>query len=94
ETTRSGWTRCSATRGRVRLVRGGQMRRSHDLMDVNAGTSAAGSASIEDVGWQLFRLMPDVASGRRKTWAEPNKDGIWPASDRQATRQTRNCPAA
>ena len=27
-------------------------------------------ASIEDVGWELFQLMLDVASGRRKTWAE------------------------
>jgi galactarate dehydratase len=45
-------------------------RRWHDLMDVNAGTIADGQASIEDVGWELFRLMLDVASGRRKTWAE------------------------
>ncbi|HEX6704489.1 MAG TPA: galactarate dehydratase [Albitalea sp.] len=45
-------------------------RRWHDLMDVNAGRIADGSASIEDVGWELFRLMLDVASGRRKTWAE------------------------
>ncbi len=45
-------------------------RRWHDLMDVNAGSIADGSASIEDVGWELFRLMLDVASGRRKTWAE------------------------
>ena len=45
-------------------------RRWHDLMDVNAGTIAEGSATIEDVGWELFRLMLDVASGRRKTWAE------------------------
>lgn len=45
-------------------------RRWHDLMDVNAGTIADGSASIEEVGWQLFHLMLDVASGRKKTWAE------------------------
>ncbi len=45
-------------------------RRWHDLMDVNAGRIADGSASIEDVGWELFRLMLEVASGRRKTWAE------------------------
>ncbi len=44
-------------------------RRWHDLMDVNAGRIATGEASIEDVGWELFRLMLDVASGR-KTWAE------------------------
>ncbi|HUL66149.1 MAG TPA: galactarate dehydratase [Burkholderiaceae bacterium] len=45
-------------------------RRWHDLMDVNAGRIADGKASIEDVGWELFRLMLDVASGRKKTWAE------------------------
>ena len=45
-------------------------RRWHDLMDVNAGTIADGSATIEEVGWELFRLMLDVASGRKKTWAE------------------------
>lgn len=44
-------------------------RRWHDLMDVNAGRIATGEASIEDVGWELFRLMLDVASGK-KTWAE------------------------
>ncbi len=45
-------------------------RRWHDLMDVNAGTIADGTASIEMVGWELFHLMLDVASGRKKTWAE------------------------
>jgi len=45
-------------------------RRWHDLMDINAGTIADGTATIEDVGWELFRFMLDVASGRRKTWAE------------------------
>ncbi|MGJ7507704.1 galactarate dehydratase [Variovorax sp. GT1P44] len=45
-------------------------RRWHDLMDVNAGRIADGDATIEDVGWELFRLMLDVASGRKKTWAE------------------------
>ncbi|MBS78128.1 galactarate dehydratase [Variovorax sp. Varisp41] len=45
-------------------------RRWHDLMDVNAGRIADGDATIEEVGWELFRLMLDVASGRKKTWAE------------------------
>ena len=45
-------------------------RRWHDLMDVNAGTIADGTASIEQVGWELFYLMLEVASGRKKTWAE------------------------
>ncbi len=45
-------------------------RRWHDLMDVNAGRIAEGQATIEDVGWELFHLMLEVASGRKKTWAE------------------------
>ena len=44
--------------------------RWHDLMDVNAGRIADGEATIADVGWELFHLMLDVASGRKKTWAE------------------------
>ncbi len=44
-------------------------RRWHDLMDLNAGRIASGEASIEEVGWELFRLMLEVASGK-KTWAE------------------------
>jgi len=45
-------------------------KRWHDLMDVNAGTIATGEKTIEEVGWQLFQLMLEVASGRKKTWAE------------------------
>jgi len=45
-------------------------RRWHDLMDVNAGKIADGTATIEDVGWELFHLMLEVASGRQKTCAE------------------------
>jgi len=45
-------------------------RRWHDLMDVNAGRIADGEATIEEVGWELFHLMLDVASGKKKTWAE------------------------
>ena len=44
-------------------------RRWHDLMDLNAGVIADGEASVEQVGWQLFHQMLDVASGRR-TWSE------------------------
>jgi galactarate dehydratase len=39
-------------------------------MDVNAGTIADGTQTIEQVGWQLFHLLLDVASGRQRTWAE------------------------
>lgn len=45
-------------------------RRWHDLMDINAGTIATGQASIEQVGWELFHFMLEVASGKKKTWAE------------------------
>ena len=45
-------------------------RRWHDLMDVDAGRIAIGDATIEEVGWELFRTMLDVASGRRRTWTE------------------------
>ena len=41
-----------------------------NLIDVDAGPIATGKATIEDVGWQLFRFILDSASGRRKTWAE------------------------
>ncbi len=44
-------------------------RRWHDLMDLNAGRIADGEATIESLGWELFHLMLDTASGRR-TWAE------------------------
>jgi galactarate dehydratase len=45
-------------------------RRWHDLMDVNAGRIAEGEVTIEELGWEMFRLLLDVASGRKKTWAE------------------------
>lgn len=45
-------------------------RRWHDIMDINAGTIATGQATIEQVGWELFHFMLDVASGKKKTWAE------------------------
>lgn len=41
-----------------------------DLIDVNAGRIASGDATIEEVGWEIFRLILDVASGRKKTWAD------------------------
>jgi galactarate dehydratase len=41
-----------------------------DLIDIDAGRIAAGHASIEDVGWEIFRFLLDVASGRKKSWAE------------------------
>jgi galactarate dehydratase len=45
-------------------------RRWHDLMDVNAGTIADGTQTIEEVGMAMFQMMLEVASGRQHTWAE------------------------
>ncbi|MFA9275163.1 MAG: galactarate dehydratase [Candidatus Aquirickettsiella gammari] len=44
-------------------------RRWHDLMDINAGRIASGEATIEELGWELFHFLLEVASGK-KTWAE------------------------
>jgi len=44
--------------------------RWYDLMDINAGTIATGEATIEQVGWQLFELILDIASGRKQTWSD------------------------
>jgi galactarate dehydratase len=41
-----------------------------DLIDIDAGRIATGRATIEEVGWEIFRFILEVASGRRKTWAE------------------------
>jgi galactarate dehydratase len=42
----------------------------HDLIDIDAGRIAEGTATIEQVGWEIFHVLLDVASGRKKTWAE------------------------
>lgn len=44
--------------------------RWRDLIDIDAGTIATGAATIEQVGWQIFEIVLDVASGRRETWAD------------------------
>lgn len=41
-----------------------------DLIDVNAGRIATGDATVEEVGWEIFHLILDTASGRKQTWAE------------------------
>jgi galactarate dehydratase len=46
--------------------------RWHDLMDLNAGEVADGQCSVEEMGWKLFHLLLDVASGRQ-TWAEQHR---------------------
>ncbi len=44
--------------------------RWHDLIDFDAGPIATGAASIEENGWELFRLILEVASGRKKVWSD------------------------
>ena len=45
-------------------------RRWHDLMDFDAGRITSGAATMEEMGWELFRTILEVASGRRRTWTE------------------------
>jgi galactarate dehydratase len=44
--------------------------RWHDLIDIDAGRIATGERTIEEIGWELFHLILDVASGRRKPWSD------------------------
>jgi galactarate dehydratase len=44
--------------------------RWHDLIDLDAGRIATGQASVEEIGWELFHLILDVASGRKKPWSD------------------------
>ena len=44
-------------------------RRWPDLIDFDAGRVAAGFLTLEQAGWEMFRLILDAASGR-KTWTE------------------------
>jgi len=44
--------------------------RWHDIIDLDAGRIATGDASIEDIGWELFHLILDVASGRKLVAAD------------------------
>ena len=41
-----------------------------DLIDVDAGRIATAEATIEQVGEQIFRMILEVASGRKTTWAD------------------------
>jgi len=41
-----------------------------DLIDLDAGRIATGRASIQQVGWDLFHMILEVAGGRHRTWAE------------------------
>lgn len=44
--------------------------RWHDLIDLDAGRIANGQATIEDIGWELFHLILDVASGKKTVAAD------------------------
>ena len=48
----------------------GLAERWHDLIDVDAGRIATAQATVEDVGWEIFSMILEVASGSRKTWAD------------------------
>jgi galactarate dehydratase len=45
-------------------------RRWHDLIDFDAGRIATGDMSLEEAGKEIFELILDVASGRRKACAD------------------------
>jgi galactarate dehydratase len=45
-------------------------RRWHDLIDLDAGSVALGEKTVEEVGWELFHLILDVASGRKTVAAD------------------------
>lgn len=45
-------------------------RRWKDLIDFDAGRIATNEMTIEEAGWELFRMILDVASGRLKPWAD------------------------
>lgn len=42
----------------------------NNLIDVDAGKIATGESTIEEVGQQIFELILEVASGKKKTWAD------------------------
>ena len=48
----------------------GLAERWHDLIDVDAGRIATAQATVEEVGWEIFSLILEVASGSRKTWVD------------------------
>jgi galactarate dehydratase len=49
--------------------------RWHDLIDFDAGPVAFGTKTIEEMGWELFHLILDIASGNKK--AATDKLGIY-----------------
>jgi galactarate dehydratase len=48
----------------------GLAERWKDLIDIDAGRIATADATTEEVGWEIFHMILEVASGRKKTWAD------------------------
>ncbi|MGD0347213.1 MAG: galactarate dehydratase [Terracidiphilus sp.] len=48
----------------------GLARRWPDLIDIDAGRIATAEATAEEVGWEIFFLVLEIASGRKKAWAD------------------------
>lgn len=44
-----------------------------DLIDVDAGRITTDQSSLRDLGWELFHYYLDVASGKKRTWAEKHR---------------------
>lgn len=47
----------------------------HDLIDINAGKIATGDSTIEEIGWEIFHEIIEIASGNKKTLGD--KWGIY-----------------
>ncbi|MCR9064690.1 MAG: galactarate dehydratase [Cytophagales bacterium] len=45
-------------------------KRWHDLIDLDAGQIATGEKTIEEMGWELFKMILAVASGKMKVAAD------------------------
>ena len=48
----------------------GLARRWPDLIDIDAGRIATAEATVEQIGWEIFSLVLDVAGGKKKVWAD------------------------
>jgi len=44
-----------------------------DLIDVDAGQITSGRMTLDEMGWHIFQLYLDVASGKQQTWAEKHR---------------------
>ena len=45
-------------------------RRWHDLIDFDAGPIALGEKTVAEMGWELFHMILDIASGRKQVASE------------------------